>query len=127
MNHSSLKFCSTCANPSPQKHHIVIVEGFLLFPSLSTQMLNSFQFKFFIDIDYSTMKKRRSQRLYETENGVQLDPPNYFDSNVWPSYKTHNDIQKYKNSGIVILDGNLQISDLSEQVLQKMKSDTLFS
>lgn len=117
-------FCSTCSTKKNQTNesdisHLIIVEGFLLYVALPKDVLeNKFDSKFFVDIDYDLMKKRRSTRFYPTEDGPQLDPPGYFDSHVWPSYVRYNDVKKLKSEGILILNANSDLMESTKLVLK---------
>ncbi|CAG8605163.1 4532_t:CDS:2 [Acaulospora morrowiae] len=64
----------------------VIVDGFLLYQDV--QVVNELDVKLFIKADYETLKKRREERnsYFTLEGNYWIDPPNYFDSIVWPEY-----------------------------------------
>ncbi|ODV60596.1 ribosylnicotinamide kinase [Ascoidea rubescens DSM 1968] len=64
---------------------IVIIDGFLLFHD--DAILDLLDLKLFFRLPYDQLKSRRLNRNgYITSDGLWIDPPNYFDDLVWPSY-----------------------------------------
>ncbi|RIB15646.1 P-loop containing nucleoside triphosphate hydrolase protein [Gigaspora rosea] len=63
----------------------ILVDGFLLYWDM--QVVKELDIKLFVQADYTTLKKRREERAgYVTVDGYWTDPPNYFDTMVWPNY-----------------------------------------
>ncbi|KAI8883629.1 P-loop containing nucleoside triphosphate hydrolase protein [Backusella circina FSU 941] len=63
----------------------IIVEGFMLFYNKTTCSL--LDYKFFVTASKDVLEKRRLNRKgYETKQGFWVDPPNYFNTIVWPQY-----------------------------------------
>lgn len=53
-------------------------------------LLPMFDKNIFLRASYQTLKKRRENRSYLTQETVWVDPPGYFDKLVYPAYaKTH--------------------------------------
>lgn len=68
---------------------LLIVEGFLLFPSppLPAALPPFFDVKILLRVDRDVAKERRQARAgYVTLDGFWTDPPGYFDDVVWPNY-----------------------------------------
>ncbi|OWB78174.1 catalytic activity protein [[Candida] boidinii] len=74
------------ANSSKYKYKFIILDGFLLYHN--EKILNDLKIdvKFFFKTDYETLRSRRLNRSYNTDQGVWIDPPNYFEKFVWPEY-----------------------------------------
>lgn len=65
--------------------HLVFVDGFMLFHEEDIMLL--FDVKLFFRAPYKVLKTRRENRLgYNTVAGFWTDPPNYFDTTVWPEF-----------------------------------------
>lgn len=60
---------------------VIFVEGFLLY-----RRGEHYDGKLFVYAGYDTIKLRRANRVYPTENGDWTDPPGYFDGVVWKEY-----------------------------------------
>lgn len=68
---------------------LLIVEGFLLFPSppLPPALPSLFDVKILLRVNKNVAKERREARTgYVTLDGFWSDPPGYFDDVVWPNY-----------------------------------------
>ncbi|CAG8609087.1 7058_t:CDS:2, partial [Scutellospora calospora] len=90
----------------------VLVDGFLLYWDI--QVIKELDIKLFVQADYTTLKKRREERAgYVTADGYWTDPPNYFDTMVWPNYvksykrlfQGHSEIKRTINE-LVVLNSN---------------------
>jgi nicotinamide/nicotinate riboside kinase len=81
------------------KRKIVIVDGFLLFAEGLENMMELFDIKLLLTVDYETMKRRREARKgYMTIEGFWEDPPGYVDDIVWPNYvKDHKFLYQARN------------------------------
>ncbi|RIA84253.1 P-loop containing nucleoside triphosphate hydrolase protein [Glomus cerebriforme] len=65
--------------------NFLLVDGFLLY--VNQDIMNELDIKLFVNARYDTLKHRRETRSgYVTLEGYWVDPPNYFDKIVWPSY-----------------------------------------
>lgn len=63
----------------------VLVDGFMLYHDPEIAAL--FDVRLFFHAPYETLKHRREHRHgYNTDIGVWVDPPGYFDRLVWPGY-----------------------------------------
>lgn len=72
-----------------RQRKLLIVEGFLLFPSppLPAALPPLFNTKILLRVDRDVAKQRREARAgYVTLEGFWADPPGYFDDVVWPNY-----------------------------------------
>lgn len=72
-----------------RQRKLLIVEGFLLFPTppLPTALPPLFDAKILLRVDRDVAKERREARVgYVTLDGFWTDPPRYFDDVVWPNY-----------------------------------------
>ncbi|KAI3405976.2 NRK1 [Candida oxycetoniae] len=68
------------------QHHLVFVDGFMLFHD--PQCIELFDIRLFFHASFNTLKKRRESRSgYNTAEGFWVDPPNYFEKIVWPAFK----------------------------------------
>lgn len=68
---------------------LLIVDGFLLFPSppLPAALPSLFDVKILLRVNKNVAKERREARPgYVTLDGFWSDPPGYFDDVVWPNY-----------------------------------------
>ncbi|ODV85032.1 hypothetical protein CANARDRAFT_8162 [[Candida] arabinofermentans NRRL YB-2248] len=74
----------------------VFLDGFLLYQN--EQLAHLFDVKLFFKTDFQTLKQRRDNREYVIDNGVWVDPPNYFENLVWKEY--------YKNHNFLFVDGD---------------------
>lgn len=81
---------------------VLLVDGFML---LDTQHLRDlFDVCVFVYADEQTLHKRRIERgAYPTDCGEWVDPPDYFETIVWPLYKsTHSQFFKNKDPNDLI-------------------------
>lgn len=93
------------ANSSKYKYKFLILDGFLLYHD--EKILSDLQIdvKFFFKTDYETLRSRRLNRSYNTDQGVWVDPPNYFEEFVWPEYYNNHkylfsdDLESVKKNG----------------------------
>ena len=105
--------------------HILFVEGFLIY-NIDTKIETEFDLKFFLQAGRELMSSRRSQRLYQTENGPEKDPQGYFENYVWKSYEQYyGNLTTLSKKNITILDANQNKQELSKIVLMKMKQSNL--
>lgn len=66
------------------------VDGFLIY--CSSELMQQYDLKLFVKASYDTLLDRRNKRSsYTTHTGHWEDPPDYFDTIVWPSYLQYND------------------------------------
>ncbi|CAG8592239.1 2112_t:CDS:2 [Dentiscutata erythropus] len=113
----------------------VLVDGFLLYWDM--QVVKELDIKFFVQADYTTLKKRREERAgYVTVDGYWKDPPNYFDTMVWPNYiKCHRHLfqgySEIKLNELVVLNSK-DIRDIRtnlemavENILEFIKSNEI--
>ncbi|CAG8703317.1 957_t:CDS:2 [Cetraspora pellucida] len=113
----------------------VLVDGFLLYWDM--QVVKELDIKLFVQADYTTLKKRREERAgYVTVDGYWSDPPNYFDTMVWPNYvkshrhlfKDHSEI-RLTTDELVVLNSNgardmqMNLEMAVENVLEFVRSN----
>ncbi|KAG7194965.1 ribosylnicotinamide kinase [Scheffersomyces spartinae] len=100
----------------------VLVDGFMLYHD--PKITELFDIRFFFHAPYETLKYRREHRHgYNTDVGVWVDPPGYFDRLVWPGYvKTH----KYL---FINEDVDQELTDYAKETLQlqEFKNDDSLS
>lgn len=64
---------------------VILVDGFMLFHDPT--IIKLFDVRIFVKCSYDTLKRRRNKRNgYVTSESFWVDPPNYFDDIVYPSY-----------------------------------------
>ena len=75
-----------------ERQRILILDGFLLFtPSVPAAFRSLLDLKILLRAPYADAKGRReSRRGYVTMEGWWEDPPEYFDTVVWPNYVEEN-------------------------------------
>lgn len=103
---------------------ILLVDGFML---LDTQELRDlFDVCIFVYADEHTLHKRRIERgAYPTDCGEWTDPPDYFETIVWPLYKrTHFQFFKNENPNDLI-DENV-MAEIGVVPIHSSQSSPLF-
>ena len=94
--------------------NILIIEGFLIFTY--KPLINLFNKKYFIKVDYQSCAARRVHRVYDPP-----DPPGYFDAVVWPAY--HKCLEEIKDQkDIEYVDGSESLENLKEKLIKDIKS-----
>jgi nicotinamide/nicotinate riboside kinase len=78
---------------------IIIVDGFLLYAQGLETVMQFFDVKLLLTVDYEVLKSRREARKgYMTIEGFWEDPKGYVDDIVWPNYvKDHKFLYKEGN------------------------------
>jgi len=69
------------------------------------------------------VNKRRSKRGYVTTEGYWTDPPEYFDTIVWPYFVKYNDLEELKiQTKLQVLNSTQTPEELSNHILQGIHS-----
>lgn len=94
----------------------IIVEGHCLYTC--NELVNMADHCFFIDIDYSTCKKRYVSRYSDNYTTNQLEmKEKYFDEFTWPIHKQYMDKIVLKNKNIHCIKCNLESIDNMKNII----------
>ncbi|CAK7891607.1 nicotinamide riboside kinase [[Candida] anglica] len=78
---------NTIREESNEPREIIFVEGFMLYHD--PKIISLFDIKLFYFASFKVLKSRRESRKYNTDVGVWVDPPHYFQDIVWPEYEKY--------------------------------------